>query len=272
MNFFGAVMVESEQILETLRINLLNYMDSRSNLSVRAISKLSGVNRYFLSKLLSDDKHKDLKTYDFHQVILLLKYLNEKEGLKSTIESADSRLKDALLSIFESTCNSIAGDKKLYLIPEEYLYDFDYFMILSLATIKNLPLSTFELCLSSVKSYKIDKLIDENIIELDNGRISLVSKGDLFSIPVHIVELHIPELIKRYFSADNFGKDRCVLGYMYKGLSREGWKKIHALHTKFFTEAADILNDPENEGPIPVFSISVLDSFLDSKSIDQIVE
>ena len=26
MNFFGAVMVESEQILETLRINLLNYM------------------------------------------------------------------------------------------------------------------------------------------------------------------------------------------------------------------------------------------------------
>ena len=256
---YGITMESLDEIVNVLRENLSNYMDGRPGLSIRSLSKLSGCNRYFLGKLTS--KEAKLKGYDLSQVLLLLQFLNEKDSLRSTIESADSPIRDALMTVFGQTARSRSGQQKPHTIPESLLYDFDNFMILSLAAIETMNLKTFEKC-SQVKSrYKIEYLLDSGYIEIVGNRLKLSGQGETFQPPLHIIELHLPKIIKMYFSSDRLGSNSNAIGYYYQGLNEEGVQKLHAFHKEFMEKVANLLSDNRYAGDHPVFSANIMSSF-----------
>jgi len=129
-------METTKEIVNSLRANLADYMSTRPSLSIRSIAKASGCNRYFLSKLTSGPGA--LKTYDFHQILLLLKFLNEKDNLRATLDSANSSVRDALMAVFKADCNATSSEKTIYKIPSGLFYDFDNFIIISLASHSNM--------------------------------------------------------------------------------------------------------------------------------------
>jgi len=251
-------MESGKEIISVLRKNLADYMDSRPSLSLRSVAKLSGCNRYFLGKLVSDCP--EVKNYDFNQIVLLLKFLNEKDSLRATVESAESPVRDALMAVFKPSYESRSGSKKLLDVPVEFLYDFDCFMIITLASIKNMSLERFGKCYPENRAYKIDYLIEREIIEIQQGIIKLTCPGEYLEIPLNVIELHIPEIIKRYFTPA-YGKKQCVMSYLYQCVNREGLTKLHEVSSESVRKVSEIMANEKYVGDIPVYSINVMNSF-----------
>ena len=68
------------ELQQSLRNSLVEYRERRPHLSLRAIAKHSGVNRYFLNKIL--DEKDDFETpLDLNQVMLLAKFVSKQDKL-----------------------------------------------------------------------------------------------------------------------------------------------------------------------------------------------
>lgn len=257
-------MEESSEYISELRIELKSYLEKKSNLSIRSFAKISGVNRYFLGKILSE-KDYDAKSFDFHQVYLLTQFLYKKKSLRQTYDAGSPAVKDALLNFYCGDLESKSSEKMPYKIPESILYDFDYFAILCFAAIDNMTIEIFEKSFPSTKIHKVDDLIEKGFIEVEDDRIWIPLDGEIFSPPRNIIDHHIPEILKHFFSPENSGKQRCISSLYFQGLNRESWKKVHSLHSDFMRQISDIMNDKSNRGEFPIYSINVLDTFLNGK-------
>ena len=94
-----------------LRKALLEYQYKRPKLSLRAIAKNSGVNRYFLSKLLDDSESSS--ALDLNQALMLVKYMTKRESLDEAIDESTGQVRDILSEIFHIDLNSSEKKKPL---------------------------------------------------------------------------------------------------------------------------------------------------------------
>ena len=100
--------METEALKKSLRSALKNYQAKRPHLSIRAIAKNSGVNRYFLSKLLDDQ---DLSTaIDLGQTLMLCQYLSGDLPLKAAIKNIG---KELYLAVQKSVDSEFLEEKKI---------------------------------------------------------------------------------------------------------------------------------------------------------------
>ena len=263
-------MANSSEFIESLREDLNQYLNSKPHLSIRAISKISGVNRYFISKILSSGDC-EVKSYDFHQVYLLTQFLSEKKSLRETVDSSNDIVKETLGKFYSSDLESKSSFQRNYEIPDHILYDFDYFMILCLAAIETMTYKIFEKIFPSNKIYKIENLIEEGYLKFDGHKISIGIPGEFFCPPRHILVHHIPEILKQYYSIDGAGMKRCASAFYFQGLNLKSWQKVHDLHSKFMTDVSNIMNDESCRGDFPIFSINALDSFLNVVETDYLI-
>ena len=78
MNHFDTIKVK-----QSLRKMLEEYRSCRPNLSLRAIAKNAGVNRYFLSKLL---EYKESDKIDLDQILTFCRFMKNSKNLPDTIK------------------------------------------------------------------------------------------------------------------------------------------------------------------------------------------
>lgn len=248
------------KVVKALKSQLEEYRRNKPNLSVRSIAKNSKVNRYFLNKILEEDSS-NVSSLDFSQVLLLSKFLTASNSLKDTIDNSSEEIKRVLLSTFDSDYNSSSSSQKCALMSDSDLADFESFLIITLASNRDTKRTFIERALSEKYHYKIDDLIEKEVLVEADGIIS-VRGGVYFRPTAKILALHLPEVVKRYFSTGNLGKKRCVHGLYHQNVNIEALKKIHTLHTEFMVKVNNLLDDEESRGEIPVFSATCLDSFI----------
>ncbi|MFK7824332.1 MAG: hypothetical protein AB8G05_09255 [Oligoflexales bacterium] len=254
---------EVSDVIIALRNKLEDYREKRPNLSIRAIAKRSNVNRYFLSKILSDEDSK-ASSLDFSQVLLLAKFLTASDTLKETIDNSSEEIRSLLLKAFgaDYQCD-FAANQKIETNPEldELLEDFDTFIIFILSSIPGgTKRSIIEKCVFPKMHYKINNLIESGIIFEENDLL-LGKMGAFPRVSTRLTHAHITEIIKRFYSVNTDTKQSKYIGLYYQNVNGQTLKNLDDLHKEYVQKVNELIDNEANKGDIPVFATVCFDSF-----------
>lgn len=254
--FFGFVMHETDTLKNSLRKALKIYKAKRPHLSVRAIAKKSGVNRYFLTKLLdSKDKTSSL---DLNQVLILSKYITGKDSITEAIDASANDIREVLLKVFSADYenNKKVVDSSVYESVD--LTDKTTYFVLVLATF---GLGTKKIFISKILGERgenvLAELLKNKILREEKGRIQLFSGTD-FTYDFKIMAQRIPDYLGFYRPERN-GKQENYIHVLSEGVNLKTLREIRKIHLSAYKKITKLLAEPENWGDIPLFSFACLD-------------
>lgn len=246
--------LSTEALKSSLRQALLEFRRERPQLSLRAIAKHSGVNRYFLNKLI--DETDESSSLDLNQVLVLSKFITERDSVKEAIQASSHDVQQALKKIFNVDYlnqKNISSQLK-----DLNLYDSDIYFILVLASYSH---GTKKELISKILGQKgelvLDRLLKENILVRTHDRIRL-AEGNEFTLSTDVLKQRIPDYLKFYNYERNFQQKNFIHVYS-EGLNRKAIRKIYELHASMNKEIQKILLKEENHGDIPFFSFACMD-------------
>lgn len=254
-------MHETLSLKKSLRQALETYKIKRPNLSIRAIAKKSGVNRYFLNKLLDiSDTNPSL---DLNQVLILIKYISGEKSISDAIDSSSKDVKKALSRVF-----SIDYQQKNKVI-HSHIYDKvdlnnkTVYFVLVLATYR---FGTKRLYIQKILGERGEKVLDhllkDEILVEENDRIKL-KHGTDFTYDFEIMVKRIPDYLD-YYDHNRNGSGENYIHIVSEGISKEALREIRKIHYSAYKQISKIISNEENLGDIPFFSFACMDKLSDS--------
>ncbi len=255
---------ETATLKESLRKALREYRREKAHLSLRAIAKNSGVNRYFLMKLL--DENDTSVGLDLSQVLLLAKFITKRESVREVIDASSREVQEVLKRVF--AVDYELEKSNILLHKEVDLYDPDYYFVLVLATYDNgSKRENVGKILGERGERALNELIDRKIIIEEKGRIRL-AKGKDFSVSFDIFKHHIPTYL-RFYTPQRINQSRNNLHVVSQGVNLQALKKINQLHSNFYKNLREIIEDKNSLGDIPMFSFGCMDTFLENIDVEE---
>jgi hypothetical protein len=250
---------ETATLKESLRKALREYRREKAHLSLRAIAKNSGVNRYFLMKLL--DENDTTVALDLSQVLLLAKFITQRESVREVIDASSREVQEVLKRVF--AVDYERQKTAVNLFKEVDLYNADYYFVLVLSTYERGTKREYVQKILGERGEKaLGDLLEKGIVVERNSRIYLVN-GEDFSCSLDIYKQHIPTYL-RYFSPSRVGQNRNNLHVVSESLNLQALKRIHQLHSAFYKNLMEIIVDKNSLGDIPMFSFGCMDTFLEN--------
>jgi hypothetical protein len=243
----------------SLREALLGYRRERPHLSLRAIAKNSGCNRYFLTKLIDEN---DISTsIDLNQVLILSQFMTGRSCIKEAIEASGSAVKDALGKVFNL---DFLGSKRVSLrMSQVDLYDtYNYFVLVLASYSRGTRRELVNKILGFRGEQALMRLLSNEIIVERSGCIHL-KEGNEFTLSSEIMKQRIPDYLK-YHSMDRCYQQKNFIQVFSEGLTEDAVKKIYDIHARMKDEIARILVDETNHGDVPFFTFACMDRFYDS--------
>lgn len=253
---------ELTSVIECLRRGLVRYKQSRPALSWRAIAKQSGVNRYFINKIL-DASSDDKQSLDFFQVLILTKFLSKKKSIKETIDSQEAPLRDALRSVLDVAYSTSLGRKEVGFMAYEDAIHFDSFIVLVLAhEERGIPRDDLVRILGEKALDVIESLLGRGKVVLtDDYRVKL-ARNVYLDVSNAFRKLHMQNLIANFVSASDIKEGASYGHILVARMSREGLKEVHEAHREFHRRVQALMEDQRLLGGIPVFSLGCADTML----------
>lgn len=253
-------------VVENLRHGLFQYKAKRPAISWRAISQQSGVNRYFIKKLVEEDGTQAKKNLDFTQALMLAKFLSAKPSLKATIDGAEFPLKQSLKDAFNVIYSSEAfSNREMVKIDGEEVLNFDSFCILVLAHDRHgIPREHIPRILGERSLRALDFLLERGRVTLIEGDRIRLSKDTWLVVDKEVRHLHMINFIRRFFCTSNHGKTR---NYSYIHVSRlkpASVARLQAMHEEFHRNVLEFMENEKNAGEVPFFSVACMDSMMDN--------
>ena len=242
-----------------LRDAIKEYRRERPKVSLRAIAKNSGVNRYFLTKLMDEEDLSD--NIDMQQVLALSRFIIQKDSVSEVLHNSSLEVQEALHQIFNV---DFTKNKKIFNLYESLnLYDrYTYFVLVLASFHSGSHESLFAKILGDAGAQQMQKLLKDGYLRRsDEGNIEL-KMGNEFTNSLDVLKQHIPDYLDFYSYARN-GLQKNHIHVYAEALNRESILKIHALHAKLNRDLQAILEDPKNMGEIPFFSFACMDYMLD---------
>jgi hypothetical protein len=253
------LVTETAALKESLRKALQEYRREKSHLSLRAIAKNSGVNRYFLMKLL--DESDTSVALDLSQVLLLAKFITQRESVREVIDASSRDVQEVLKRVFAVDYERQKSAVDLF--QEVDLYNPDYYFVLVLSTyIRGTKRINIEKILGERGEKALLELLEKGIVYEKEGRIFL-AQGKDFSCSFDIYKHHIPTYL-RYYTPRRISQGRNNLHVVSSGVTLAALKKINQLHSAFYKNLMEIVLDKNSVGDIPMFSFGCMDTFLEN--------
>lgn len=244
---------------DSLRRALLKYRAQRPQLSLRSIARNSGVNRYFLNKVM--DENDTTSPLDLNQVLVLFKFMTERESVKEVIDASVDDVQAAIQNIFDIEFLSKKD------IADSYegldFYDMDTYFVMVLASFGHGTKDEYVMRILGERGEQaLARLLREGYVYKTNqGRIKL-KKGNDFTYSMDVMRHHIPNYL-RFYNRDRVGRGINRIHVYAEGLNQQGIEKAHDLHARLNRELQLLLSDESNYGDIPFFSFAVMDRMID---------
>ncbi len=258
--------INMKALRANLRDALCKYRAERPHLSLRAIAKNSGCNRYFLMKLI--DENEANTSLDLNQVLNLSQFISGRSSFKEAAEVFGKEGEDVLAKTINLDYYS---QKRISAKMNQLnLYDsYTYFVLVFASYAQGTKREYITKILGYQGEQTLKKLLNEQIVIEENGRIRL-KEGDEFTLSTEIMKQRIPDYLK-YHSFDRCFQNQqknfiCVYS---EGLNEAAVKKIHALHANLNSEIQKILMNKKNYGDVPFFSFACMDRFYDCEEDSQ---
>lgn len=250
--------INMKALKANLRDALLGYRRERPHLSLRAIAKNSGCNRYFLNKLIDESDVSD--SIDLNQVLILSQFVTGRTSVREAIEASGTAVKEALGKIFNP---EYLSSKQISLrMSRVDLYDTYNYFILVLASY---AYGTRTEYVSKILGFRgeqtLKRLLNDEIVVEKNGRIFL-KEGNEFTLSHEVMKQRIPDYLK-FHTFDRCYQQKNFIHIYSEGLSEEAVKKIYELHSRLNQDIQNIIMDKSNHGEVPFFSFACMDRFYD---------
>ncbi len=254
------LVAETTALKESLRKALSEYRREKAHLSLRAIAKNSGVNRYFLMKLL--DESDSSTALDLSQVLLLAKFITQRESVREAIDSTSREVQEVLKRVF--AVDYERPNYSVNLFQEVDLYNPDNYFVLVLSTYSRGTKREYVQKILGERGEKaLSELLERGLIVSGADHRIRLAKGTDFACSLDIYKHHIPTYL-RFFSPQRFNQSRNNLHVVSEGVNLQGLRKINQLHREFYKNLTEIVLDKENAGDIPMFSFGCMDTFLEN--------
>ena len=250
--------MEPKALRANLRKALLEYRQKRPNLSLRAIARNSGVNRYFLNKLLDEPKDSDNSALDLNQVLLFSKFLTKKSSVQEIIEHSPDEVKQALNATFFMNSDRIVFPE---CTDETQLYDEKTFIILHLAACSYGTRKDYIQKIFGDSGLKtLNELLESGqVVEKDNKII--LDNDEEFNYSEKIMRQQIANLAK-YFEPDQVDSQSNFISLAVQSINKEALLEIQKIHEEAYKKIDKVLKNKKNCGEIPFFTFSCIDTFI----------
>jgi hypothetical protein len=110
----------------------------------------------------------------------------------------------------------------------------------------------------------IDKLISNELIKEENGRIVVLNDGILVR-SFESIKSHL-STYARFYKTNHVGQKRNYVHSLSSGLNKKGIEKGQELHREFHEKMQALYRDENYKGEIPMFSVGFCDSFTSIES------
>lgn len=248
---------ELSVVIECLKKGLLRYKESRPALSWRAISKQSGVNRYFINKIIEDEPNLGKLSIDIRQVLLLSKFLSKKKSMKASTDAQETPLKEAIKNTMKVIYSSSHGREEFEMMDQADAINFESFCILVLAhDHRGVPKNDIIEMLGAPSIDTIDYLVERKKIKINSDNKVTLTRKVFMDVTTDIRNWQIQNFISRFVKRTNHGKERQYSHLYVSRLNSKGLEKVIQANENFHEIIAKIMNNEELSGEIPVFSSS----------------
>lgn len=247
-----------QELLNNLKRDLIRYKQSKPHLSWRAVSKNSGVNRYFLNKILDENDQADrTKNVDLNQVVLLAKFLRQKMPKDAGIQPQEQEAADAVaiepLTKFKTPVKSVVFDP----------YDLRFFIVLgALRRNSKVTYDDIRNVLGRNAESFLDDLIDFGALRIDSvGCLRLVDgKWPPLDVLTHVQA----RLLSQLLAANSFlpgpaTNPHRIAQLEVAFLNERAMGRIHNLFNNFNRAVNAILEDPRSCGNVPTYIGGIFD-------------
>jgi len=253
--------LDTIKVQQSLKKMLEEYRCCRPNLSLRAIAKNAGINRYFLSKIL---EYKNTDKIDLNQVLTFCRFMKNSKNLPEEIKKQIEILQQYL---FERLGINSAHDKSEMILDEDEeadLYNHKNFFILLLASCDNgfTKKKIISILGENCKNNLEHLLEKKKIIENKHGNIQLSGDFNVLYIS-HSVLKHQLQNIIRYYDLEHKGQQRNWISLSLQGLNKEAIKKAIAIQSECAKQLKELIHEKKNWGSNPYFSVICSDTLTD---------
>ena len=225
-------MLETLQLKCSLRKSILEYKKKNPQVSLRSIAKKSGVNRYFISKIL--DEQDDSASLDLNQVLILAKYISGRESLTEAINETSFEINNVLSKVFALDYES---DKVIAhnIYDQVDLRDRSIYFVLVLCSYHlGIKETTISKILGENGELALKELLAKKIVVEEKGRIKLV-RGNDFTIDYKLLAERIPDYLN-FYRKDRAEKRENFFHLISQGVNKKALREIQKVHLNSFKQ------------------------------------
>lgn len=229
------------------------------SLSLNAIAKRSGVSEPTLRRLMTS-KEKNRQPPAPNIVLQLVSFIKKEKRMSVLLNKTEGPVGDYLRKSFDQFIFE-KEDVEMSFDLNKLFLDKDLYLIYKLAANSHgVRLIEIEKILGVTGKNKLFELVEKNIIEKRaDDHYHALNKN--FSVDVQVAKNFLPELI-RFFKPELAHEGKTVFYSLSESMNEAGIQKIKEVQIEAIKAIYKIMSDEKNQGSIPYFSVSLLDTMV----------
>lgn len=249
--------IERDDLISQLHQLINSYLEKYPQVSLNALASRSNIPVSTLRRISLGQQKSDIAP---HTVLNLTSFLLKEKNLVNLLEKVDPVIKEYLEKHFGQFIFS--SEKRVYDVDlNSYLQDQHRYFIYKLAANHNGSnlMEIMELFGRQGESKVAEMLNLGLLLEDDKGRLHAKNKD--FSLDLKVAASHLPELT-RFYKPETLGQGLNLFYSMSESLTREAIIEIKNIQREAANKVAAIMDDKNNKGDIPYFSVNLSETFL----------
>lgn len=249
--------IEKDDLISQLHQLINNYLEKYPQVSLNALASRSNIPVSTLRRISLGQQKSDIAP---HTVLNLTSFLLKEKNLVTLLNKVDPVIKEYLEKHFGQFI--FASEQRVYDVDlNTYLQDQHRYFIYKLAANHNgsTLMEVMEL-FGRQGEAKVSEMINLGLlIEDAAGRIHAKNKD--FSLDLKVASSHLPELV-RFYKPETLGQGLNLFYSMSESMSKEAIIEIKNIQREAANKIAAIMDDKNNKGDIPYFTVNLAETFL----------
>jgi AraC-like DNA-binding protein len=240
---------------EQLRSMIENYLANHSSLTLNALAERSKVAATTLRRLVQGEQGGQLAP---HSVLALVSYLLKEKRISSLLNIVDGPVAEILRRSFDQFIFSEESKHEMSQDLNTLFQDRQLYLIYKLAA-NQCGTSASEIVeqFGSVGLQKLQYLIEQDVI-ISGAQNRLHAKQKNFSVDLTLAHNLTHSLLDFYKPLD-VEKGLNLFYSLSEGMNEAGIQKIKEIEKEAVKKIFEIMNQKQNQGMIPYFSVVISD-------------
>lgn len=254
--------LERDDLISQLHQLINTYLEKYPQVSLNALATRSTIPVSTLRRISLGQQKSDIAP---HTVLNLTSYLLKEKNLSDLLKKVDPVIAEYLARHFGQFI--FASEKRVYDVDlNTYLQDQHRYFIYKLAANHNgsTLMEVMEL-FGRQGETKVQEMIGLGLLREEEGRLHAKDKD--FSLDLKVASSHLPELV-RFYKPETLAQGLNLMYSMSESMTKEAIVEIKNIQREAATKIAALMDDKNNKGDIPYFTVNLAETFISTPGGD----